>query len=99
MVRRDPSTVYHATPHDVIRLGRDNATVRACLDAWERGHFHTWEQAMTACVCYLADQNNRLTERAVLQDITRPIELTINDAEEMRKFTEGFSYKPKPDKP
>lgn len=68
---RDPSSTRFATPQDVIRIARDNLTVRTCLDAWERGHFATWEQAMTACVCYLADQNSRLLEHAVMPEINQ----------------------------
>lgn len=57
------------TPQDVLRVSRDNQTVRVCLDAWEHGHFRTWEEAMTACVCYLADQNNQLLKHAVMPEI------------------------------
>lgn len=57
------------TPQDVLRISRDNPIVRACLDAWEHGHFRTWEETMTACVCYLADQNSQLIQRAVMPEI------------------------------
>jgi hypothetical protein len=57
------------TPQDVLRISHDNTTVRACLDAWEHGYFRTWEEAMTACVCYLADQNNELIQSAVMPEI------------------------------
>lgn len=53
------------TPQDVMRYAENNPIVQTVLEAWKRGTFGTWEEAMTALVCYLADQNATLMRDAV----------------------------------
>ena len=55
------------TPADVMRIARDNAIIATVVRAWQEGDFRTWEEAMTAAVCYLARQNDQLLRSATIK--------------------------------
>ena len=61
------------TPADVMRIARDNTIVAAVVRAWQEGDFRTWEEAMTAAVCYLAQQNDQLLRSATMKMERSPL--------------------------
>ena len=60
------------TPGDVLRFARENQIVATVVRSWQEGDFRTWEEAMTAAVCYLAQQNEQLLKSATIKLGTDP---------------------------
>lgn len=60
------------TVADVMKYKANDTIVASVVDAWTNGAFGTWEAAMVACVCYLAEDRKRLLDGAVQDAMKRP---------------------------
>jgi hypothetical protein len=74
------------TPADVMRIARDNAIVATVIRGWQEGDFRTWEEAMTAAVCYLAQQNDQLLKTATMK-MERSIPSIVIELPDSKKAT------------
>lgn len=64
------------TVKDLERLALKCPTVKMCLDAWRIGEL-SFEQALVAMACYLAESNERLLADAVQRAFRDPAKSLI----------------------
>src|SRR5438094_4273893 len=70
------------TVQDVFLHARNDTIVQMVLEGWKHGYFRTWEEAMVACVCYLADDRAKLLRTATMSfDFNRGAELRTENGE------------------
>ena len=59
-------------PAEILEVGRDNATVAACIQLWKNGDC-TWGQAMMRAVMELSDANARFYQELLKAANHRPV--------------------------
>lgn len=81
------------SPRDVIVLSRTDTIVLTVIRHWEEGTFTTWEEAMTALVCYLAESRAKLLAQVTemnLKQQPRDVIVTAEEAVASAKKTFGL---------
>lgn len=58
-------------PADVLRYALSDHIVALVIEHWKKGGFRSWEDAMTACVCYLAEERANLLRRLQISEASR----------------------------
>ncbi len=61
------------TKQDIEKLSRENSIVRACCDAQRYNQGISWEQALTAMVVHLAENNAAIMAMYIKDSNSRPM--------------------------